>query len=71
MSKENRQIKRLEWFVVNHCKASLEKEIEKVRAELYKGSNSCDKIQDMDAKTYALSLKMDKLIAKYMKSREN
>lgn len=56
---------------MNHRKTPLEKEIEKLRMELSQDSNIGTKIQDMDAKTYDLSLKLDKLIVQYMKSREN
>ncbi len=56
---------------MNHCKSPLEKEIEKLRMELYKGSDLMKQIQDMDSETFALSLKLDKLIVKYMKSKED
>jgi hypothetical protein len=56
---------------VNHCKSPLEEEIEKLRAELYNGSNLLGQIPDTDSKTYALSLKLDKLIVEYMKCKED
>jgi hypothetical protein len=56
---------------VNHCKSPLEKEIEKLRIELSRGNPLFGAAQDMDRKTYALSLKMDKLIVEYMKSEES
>lgn len=56
---------------MDHRKSPLEKEIEKLRMELYKGNDLMEQIQDMDSKTFALSLKLDKLIVKYMKSNKD
>jgi CRISPR/Cas system CMR-associated protein Cmr5 small subunit len=69
---EENSTKSKDWGVfVNHCKSPLLIEIEKLRMELCKGSDLMEQIQDMDSETFALSLKLDKLIVEYMKSKEN
>lgn len=46
---------------------SLEMEIEALRDKLYRDNPNFHKIRKMDQRTYILSVKIDKLINKYMK----
>ncbi len=46
---------------------SLEMEIEVLREQLYRDNPNFHKIRKMDQRTYSLSMKIDKLINKYMK----
>ncbi len=55
---------------MSRTKKPLEAEIELMRHELYEGSDYFQNDRKLDTKTYALSLKMDKLIIKYMKKEE-
>ncbi len=49
---------------------SLEREIEDLREKLHQNSPHAHDLRQMDPRTYALSLKLDKLIIRYMKRKK-
>lgn len=53
--------------IMGHKEKSLEQEIEDLREKLHLGSPHAHDLRQMDPRTYALSLKLDKLIIQYMK----